>query len=110
AGARTPAAAFVAAQDRERAPFLGDAWFYLALAELGTGRARLVETQGGDALPAPPPLSDGHVFARLPLRLTDEGERVLGGDSDRVDLLGVDRWVGGTHVTSNNVWRWEAAR
>jgi hypothetical protein len=53
-----------------------------------------------------PPLSDGHVFARLPLRLTHEGERVLRGESDRVDLLGVDRWIGGTHITAENLWRW----
>jgi hypothetical protein len=32
---------------------------------------------------------------------------VLRGESDRVDLLGVDRWVGGTHVTPDNAWRWD---
>jgi len=44
------------------------------------------------------------------LRLTAEGERVLGGESDRVAALGVDRWVGGTHVTASAVWRWDASR
>jgi redox-sensitive transcriptional activator SoxR len=109
AGARTPAAAFVAAQKLERAPFLGDAWFYRALAALGGCRARLLETDEGRPLPAPPPLSDGSVFARLPLRLTAEGESVLRGTSDRIELLGVDRWVGGTHITAGNVWRWDPA-
>jgi hypothetical protein len=110
ADARTPQSAFAAAQRLEDAPFLGDAWFYRALATLGRGRVRLVETQDGEPLPAPPPLSDGHAFARLPLRLTAEGKRVLRGESDRVDLLGVDRWIGGTHVTPENVWRWDSAR
>jgi len=109
AGAGTPAAAFLAAQDLEEAPFLGDAWFYRALAALGHGPRRLVETEDGGTLPLAPPLSDGHVFARLPLRLTDEGERVLRGESDRVDLLGVDRWIGGTHTTEENLWRWDPA-
>ncbi len=109
AGARTPQSAFVAAQGIEEAPFLGDAWFYRALATLGSGPVRLVETQEGEPLPAPPPLGDGHVFTRLPLRLTAEGERVLRGESDRVDLLGIDRWVGGTHVTPENAWRWDHA-
>jgi len=109
AGPRTPQSAFVAAQGIEEAPFLGDAWFYRALATLGSGPVRLVETQEGEPLPAPPPLGDGHVFTRLPLRLTAEGERVLRGESDRVDLLGIDRWVGGTHVTPENAWRWDHA-
>jgi len=109
AGARTPAAAFVAAQELERAPFLGDAWFYRALAALGSGPVRLVETEERSPLPAPPPLSDGSVFSRLPLRLTAEGENVLHGTSDRIELLGVDRWIGGTHITPGNVWRWDPA-
>jgi DNA-binding transcriptional MerR regulator len=107
AGANTPGAAFVAAQQLEQAPFLGDAWFYRALGALSGERARLVETHDGTPLPAPPPLGDAHVFTRLALRLTDEGERVLRGELDRVGLLGVDRWIGGTHVTTENLWRWD---
>jgi hypothetical protein len=110
AGAMTPAAAFLAAQQHEEAPFLGDAWFYRVLAGLGRGPVRLVETVDGDPLPAAPPLSDGHVFARLPLRLTGEAESVLRGESDRVELLGVDRWVGGSHVTPDSLWRWDPER
>jgi DNA-binding transcriptional MerR regulator len=108
-GAGTPSAAFIAAQELEDAPFLGDAWFYRALSSLGRGRARLLETQAGEPLPEPPPLSDGQLFARLRLRLTDDGVRVLQGDADRVDLLGVDRWIGGTHVTAESGWRWDRA-
>jgi hypothetical protein len=107
AGARTPAAAFVAAQQLEEASFLGDAWFYRSLTGLGRGPVRLVETEEGAALPHAPPLSDASTFSRLPLRLTARGERVLGGGEDRVDLLGVDRWVGGTRVTPDNLWRWD---
>ena len=36
---------------------------------------------------------------RLELRVTEAGERVLRGESNRVELLGIDRWVGGTHLT-----------
>ena len=106
-GASTPAAAFVAAQELEEAPFLGDAWFYRVLATLGRGAGRLLETDDGDSLPAAPPLSDGQLFARLPLRVTDEGERVLRGEADRVNLLGIDRWIGGSHITPENLWRWD---
>jgi hypothetical protein len=54
-------------------------------------------------------LGDGQAFAWLPLRLTSEGERVLAGDLDRVELLGIDRWVGGTHLTPEAYWRWDPA-
>jgi hypothetical protein len=104
AGAQTPMTAFVAAQKLEAAKFLGDTWFYRSLAGLGP----LVETTDGEPLPKPPPLGDVEVFMRLPIRLTREGERVLAGDVDRVELVGVDRWLGGTHVTPQNLWRWNA--
>jgi hypothetical protein len=106
-GATTPASAFVAVQNLETAPFLGDTWFYRSLAELGRGPARLLETDAGDELPAPPPNGGGRAFAGLSLRFTPHGERVLRGEDDRVGLLGIDRWVGGTHVVPDAVWRWD---
>ena len=109
AGAQSPPAAFVAAQRLEEAPFLGDTWFYRALSSLGQGETRLVETDDGSPLPPPPPLADSRQFARLRLRLTPSGERTIRGDADRVELLGIDRWIGGTHVTPDNVWRWDGA-
>ena len=108
-GARTPFEVFRATQDMEEAPFHGDAWFFRTLSALGQGDERLLETEDGAPLPAPPPLSDGQEYAWLSLRVTESGERVLGGECDRVELLGVDRWLGGTHVTSESVWRWESA-
>ena len=109
AGARTPPASFLAAQRLEEAPFLGDTWYFRALSALGQGEMRLLETGEGTPLPPPPPLGDSRRFARLRLRLTAAGERTLRGHADRVELLGVDRWIGGTHITSENTWRWDPA-
>ena len=110
AGAQSPPAAFIAAQRLEEAPFLGDTSFYRALSALGQGTARLLETDDGAPLPPPPPLSDGRHFARMRLRLTANGEATLRGEADRVELLGVDRWIGGTHITPDNTWRWDTTR
>jgi hypothetical protein len=107
AGAHTPPAAFVAAQRLEDAPFLGDAWFYRALSALGQGTTRLLETDDGTPLPPPPPLSDSRLFARLELRLTGTGADAPRGEADRVELLGIDRWIGGTHLTPDTTWRWD---
>src|SRR5699024_8647431 len=78
AGVRTAPGAFVATQRLEDAPFLGDTWFFRTLSALGQGENRLVEGDGA-SLPPPPPLSDGQAYARLQLRVTDAGERVLRG-------------------------------
>jgi hypothetical protein len=109
AGARTPLEAFLATQNMEEAPFFGDAWFYRTLSALGQGDARLVEAEDGEPLPVAPPLSDGQQYAWLGLRVTAWGERVLAGEADRVELLGVDRWLGGSHVTAESGWRWDPA-
>jgi DNA-binding transcriptional MerR regulator len=109
AGARTPLEVFLATQNMEEAPFFGDAWFYRALSALGQGDERLLETADGEPLPAAPPLSDGQDYGWLGLRVTEAGERVLAGEADRVELLGVDRWLGGSHVTSESGWRWDPA-
>jgi hypothetical protein len=79
-------ALFVASQDLEEAPFHGDTWILRTLA----GLTPLVALTEGSA------------------ELTDAGRRVLAGDVDRVELLGIDRWVGGTHLERDTVWRWDA--
>jgi hypothetical protein len=45
----------------------------------------------------------------MALRLTPAGERVLQHKADRVQLLGVDRWIGGSHITPGAAWRWDPA-
>jgi DNA-binding transcriptional MerR regulator len=101
AGARTPIEAFLDSQKLEEAPFLGDTWFFRTLAGLGQGAGRLVATAEGGALPPPPPLGDPARFVRLPITLTQRGEEVLAGEADRAELVPLDRWLGGTHITGS---------
>ena len=70
-------------------------------------RLRVLEAYRAATLPLP--LGYGLEFAGLRLQLTALGERALCGEADRVELLGIDRWIGGTHVTPDNVWRWDGA-
>jgi hypothetical protein len=76
----------------------------------------LVLTRSVDALiHAPTPLID--VVERAPrgltpyartVALTHFGRRVLDGRADHASANGVDRWVGGTHVTgASPMWRWD---
>jgi hypothetical protein len=81
---RTPFDLFLASQSREEAAFDGDMWFFQRLADLQP----LVTVEGK-------------------AELTDLGRQVLAGSADRVDVLGIDRWLGGTHLSPDNVWRWD---
>jgi hypothetical protein len=88
-GARSPIDAFLAASDAEEAPFMGDTTAFDRLASLDG----LVGDGGGA------------------LELTADGEAVLAGEADRVELIGFDRWVGGLHVRAGgDLWRWDAER
>ena len=40
------------------------------------------------------------------LRLNDDGARILAGEGDFVREVGVDRWIGGVHLTGGE-WRWD---
>jgi hypothetical protein len=77
-GPLTPAQVFEATQDREAAPFAGDTWVWKVVADL-EGLVTALDGSGR-------------------IGLTDAGRRVLEGSADRVELLGIDRWVGGIHL------------
>jgi hypothetical protein len=77
-----------AAADAEEAPFLGDTWVFDRLGAL---------TRGARPLVAPD------------YRLTDDGREVLAGRLDRVAAVGIDRWLGGTHLREPEPWRWDRA-
>jgi hypothetical protein len=87
-GARTRVDAFLASMAAEEAPFMGDTIAFDRLAGL-----------------------DGLVRSNGELRLTADGEAVLAGRADRVELIGFDRWIGGLHVwAGGQLWRWDAER
>jgi hypothetical protein len=45
------------------------------------------------------------------VRLTETGRAVLARQLDRVAACGIDRWLGGVHLTSGGaVWRWDDVR
>jgi Domain of unknown function (DUF1835) len=99
-GAPTAGAAFTRVGAREPRPFLGDTWCFDRMTALAQAPMPLLEAD-----PAATPV-DHHTT----LRLTDAGRRVLAGDADHVALNGIDRWIGGVHLTGHAVrWRWNDA-
>lgn len=81
-------------RDREDPIWLGDSTFYSYLEALGP----LVTIGEADEL------------HRRNVALTDLGLDVLAGRADRIAAVGIDRWLGGVHLTGRSVaWRWDEA-
>ena len=58
------------------------------------------------ALLAPAPA--GRVTFDTPLELTPSGRAALAGEADHVALNGIDRWIGGVHLSGPEAaWRWD---
>ena len=86
----TPFDLFTANARREERVFMGDATFFLRLDRMLGARRPLIQRSPHDG----------------PLLITDNGLRVLRGELDDVALNGIDQWIGGVHLTPENVWRW----
>ena len=46
-------------------------------------------------------------YVASPLRLNALGLQVLAGGADYADAARIDRWIGGTHLTNDTLWRWD---
>ena len=97
-GEQTFGELFVACQRMEERVFMGDTIFWSIVRGLAKGRNPLVAIEGstGAAVTFPTRIS-----------LTTLGGVVLDGGADHVDLNGIDRWMGGVHLTTSHVWRWD---
>jgi hypothetical protein len=101
-GADNPIEMFRALQAAEERPFMGDYWAWVALHRLGTGEHPLV------VAPIAPAPELTHEFASQTYEVTDVGHDVLAARQDHAQLNGVDRWIGGVHLTGYEPkWRWD---
>jgi len=82
----------------EEAIFMGDLSFFNIVEALAHARQPLVAI---DELS-----NDSLGFAQKPIRVTEAGRAVLAGRADHVALNGIDRWMGGVHLTPKRLWRW----
>ena len=108
AGAVRVRDAFIAANhELEPAVFMGDSTWWCHIRPLIVAPRPLLEVHGQK----PPTWQDPawwHDDAAAPtLVVTADGEAVLQGRADHVALNGIDRWLGGVHVTTKSLWRWD---
>lgn len=106
-GPRPAAEVFRAVQAAEAWRYLGDASFALVLRRLARGPRPLLvmDALGPPAVSAPE--AEHRTFWRQTVALTEAGRDVLAGRADRVACVGLDRWLGGTHLMPASGWRWD---
>ncbi len=109
-GPHDAAALFPLVTEREERRWITDLMFAHVLRGLAAGARPLVTLDATRPLDRAlrPPTADAFRAARV--ALTAAGRDVLDGSLDWVAAAGIDRWVGGVHLTPENDWRWDEAR
>jgi hypothetical protein len=108
-GPRAPGDLFRAAHhDVEDPVFLGDAVFAIYARRLACcSEPALLPEDGGPIEPQGREEPPGPFWTR-PVRLTDFGRALLDGREDWVATNGLDRWLGGVHLSGRRTrWRWD---
>lgn len=90
--------------DAEPVYGLGDAQLWLALQGISNGRQPLLRIEGGK--------NGSHkltpdIVREVRFEITEPGKSVLQGKADFVELNGIDLWLGGVHLSPDNLWRWD---
>ena len=105
-GADTAGKLFPAATAHDDPKFMGDQPFWRILEDLGLADEPLISglserfNIGWDR-------SEMKGYFSTPLALTAFGRDVLEGRADHAGVNSIDMWLGGTHVTNDNLWRWD---
>jgi hypothetical protein len=91
---------------RERVPFMADWPFFALLDELAAEPSPLVAGLPVGGFPFEGGEATRSTYLGTEVRVTHQGRLVREGRLDRTIVKPLDRWLGGTHLTGENVWRW----
>ena len=100
-GEKRPERIFHLNQQLEARKFLGDSSFWNTLYQFLESFPPLITLpeKKNLTLPSSPDQE---------LTMTKVGEDVLHGTLNWLDIIDVDRWIGGVHLTSKNLWNWDS--
>lgn len=105
-GTDTPMKLFRQVTDKLSVLGMGDLEYWMILRGLVQGPAALVAIDGTEHSLDFREIPD---FLRRHVALTPLGRDILGGKEDRVNMQGLNVWLGGVHLQGNQVrWRWDA--
>jgi hypothetical protein len=100
-GEGRPGRVFGSYQDTEERRFMGDTSFWAILHQLLDSEPPLIELPPGKQLTLP-------TSPDQELSITNAGLEVLNNQRNWLDMYNVDRWIGGVHLTPNNLWCWDS--
>ena len=93
---------FGAFQDSEERKFMGDSSFWEILHQLLDSSSPLLKLPEGKVLTLP-------TSSDQELTITPQGEEVLSGKRNWLELVQIDKWIGGVHLNPDNIWCWNSA-
>lgn len=100
-GEKRPGKVFSLYQETEDRKFLGDTSFWTILHEFLGSRPPLLVLPEGKKLTLP-------TSPDQELTITKIGREVLEGKKDWLEMIELDRWIGGVHLTAGNAWCWNS--
>lgn len=98
-GESRPGRVFGAYQETEEKRFMGDASFWQILHEFLDSSPPLLKLPEGKKLTLP-------TSPDQTLSITLDGINVLLGRHNWLDIMSIDRWIGGVHLTPQHCWCW----
>lgn len=87
--------------------WLGDWSFAWYVQRLSDCAHPLVTHTNGSRVLAPGRNRDARTFWERTVKLTPLGQEVVRARADAIASNGIDRWIGGTHLTTARHWRWD---
>lgn len=90
--------------EKEEAKFLGDTSFAFYMTRLSDVEYPLIIFDNGETIQYHPQNSTMENFWNRTFILTETGKNVLKGKQDHIRLNGIDRWMGGVHITPDNFY------
>jgi len=100
-GEKRPGRVFGRYQESEDRRFLGDSSFWVILQELLESSPPLLNLPEDMELTLP-------TSPDQKLTITPMGKNVLAGERSWLEMVELDRWIGGVHLTPGNMWCWDS--
>ncbi len=100
-GENRPQKVFSRYQESEDRKFLGDSSFWVILKELLESKPPLLSLSEGEKLTLP-------INPNQELTITPTGREVLAGKRSWLEITKLERWLGGVHLTPDNIWYWDS--
>ncbi len=94
-------------QSAESWIWMGDWSFAWYVERLSDGAQPLIVHGNGTRVIPPQRDRDARTFWERTVKLTPFGQDVVRERGDAVGVNGIDRWIGGTHLTTPRHWRWD---